>query len=85
MDYIRAGKITHYFDKIGVAVLVVSDNVIKIGDKIRIGELERGIEQVVDSMQHEHQAVSEAKVGDEVGLKVTTAVKSGDVVYKINE
>lgn len=85
MDYIKAGKITHYFDKIGVAVLVVTDEVIKQGDKIRIGEFETGIEQNVDSMQVEHQAVTEAKVGDEVGLKVITAVKPGEIVYKINE
>ncbi len=84
-DYIKIGKITHYFDKIGVAVLEVSDGKIKVGDRIRIGEFENGIEQNVDSMQVEHQQVGEAKAGDEVGLKVITAVKSGEIVYKISE
>lgn len=85
MDYVKIGKITHYFDKIGVAVLVVSNESVKQGDKIRIGEFGTGIEQNVDSMQVEHQNVSEAKSGDEVGLKVISAVKSGDIVYKISE
>lgn len=85
MDYVRAGKITHYFDKIGVAVLVITDETIKQGEKIRIGEFGSGIEQNVDSMQVEHQGVAEAKIGDEVGLKVISAVKPGEVVYKINE
>lgn len=85
MDYVKIGKITHYFDKIGVAVLVVSNESVKQGDKIRIGEFGTGIEQNIDSMQVEHQNVSEAKNGDEVGLKVISAVKSGDIVYKISE
>lgn len=85
MDYVKAGKITHYFDKIGVAVLQITNETIRQGDKIRIGEFGTGIEQNVDSMQVEHQNVTEAKIGDEVGLKVITAVKSGEIVYKVNE
>lgn len=85
MDYIKAGKITHYFDKIGVAVLAITDENIKVGDKIRIGEFGVGVEQKVDSMQVEHRAITEAKAGEEVGLKVISAVKSGDFVYKISD
>jgi len=85
MDYVKAGKITHYFDKIGVAVMVITDEAIKSGDKIRIGEFGVGVEQKVDSMQVDHQAVIVAQVGNEVGLKVITAVKPGDLVYKISE
>lgn len=85
MNYIKAGKITHYYDKIGVAVLVITDENIKAGDMIRIGEAEGGVEQKVDSMQVEHQAVMEAKKGEEVGLKVIKEVKEGDIVYKISE
>ena len=62
-----------------------SNCIIKIGDKIRIGEFGVGVEQNVDSMQFEHKAIAEAKAGEEVGLKVTTAVKEGDIVYKISE
>jgi putative protease len=85
MDYVKVGKITHYFDKIGVAVMDVTDGVVKNRDKIRIGEFGVGIEQNIDSMQVEHQTVEKAKAGDEVGLKVISAVKSGDIVYKISE
>jgi len=38
-------------------------------------------EQNVDSMQVEHEQVTEAKVGDAVGLKVSQLVKEGDRVY----
>jgi putative protease len=85
LDYIKVGKITHYFDKIGVAVLTVTDDVVKVGDMIRIGEFGVGTEQKVESMQVEHKTVIEAKKGDEVGLKVEKEVKAGDQVYKVSE
>ena len=84
MDYTKVGKITHYFDKISVAVLTVTDDPVKVGDKIRIGEFGIGVEQEVESMQVEHEQVKIAKKGDEVGLKVVKAVKQGDEVYKVN-
>lgn len=83
MDYIKAGKITHYFDKIGVAVMEVTDNELNVGDMIRIGEFGKGVEQKVESMQVEHQQVQQAKVGDEVGLKVEKPTKENEVVYKV--
>lgn len=85
MDYVKVGKVTHFFDKINVAAIKITDEPIKSGDKIRIGEFGVGIEQKIDSMQMEHQEVPEAKVGDEVGIKVVSAVKSGEEVYKISE
>ena len=85
MDFLKAGKITHYFDKIQVAVLEVTDEPIAVGDKIRIGEFENGVEQTVESMQVEHEQVEVAKVGNEVGLKTVAPVKPGDVVYKASE
>lgn len=82
MDYIKAGVITHYFNNIGVAVLDVTEKSLKVGDTIRIGEFAEGFEQKIESMQVEHQNVDEAKVGDEVGLKVLRLVSEKDVVYK---
>lgn len=82
MDYIKVGKITHFFDNISVAVLVMTDGSIKVGDMIRVGEVGTGVEQKVESMQVDHKQVETANKGEEVGLKVVAAVKEGDVVYK---
>lgn len=82
MDYIKVGKITHFFDNISVAVLVMTDGSIKVGDMIRIGEVGTGVEQKVESMQVDHKQVDTANKGEEVGLKVSAPVKEGDVVYK---
>ncbi len=77
------GKITNYLDKIGVAVLEVTDGSVKVGDTILIGEEDDGMEMTVQSMQVEHEPVNEVKVGDDCGLKVDEKVKKGSKVYKV--
>ncbi len=76
------GKITHYFSKIGVAVIELDDT-LKVGDTIRIVGGETDFEQTVDSMEVEHQKVETAKNGDSIGLKVSQKVREGYKVYKL--
>lgn len=76
------GKITHYFGNISVAVIKLTDK-LKVGDNIRIIGGETDFNQVVDSMEIEHQKIEEAKKGDSVGLKVSQKVREDYKVYKI--
>ena len=76
------GKITHYFSKIGVAVIELSDT-LKVGDTIRIVGGNTDFTQTLESMEVEHQKVQEAKKGDGVGIKVNEKVREGYKVYKI--
>lgn len=76
------GEVTHYFSKIGVAVVKVKAP-FKIGDKIKIVGGQREFEQTVDSMQIEHKPIEKAPKGKEIGLKVIQKVKEGDKVYLI--
>lgn len=76
------GKVTHYFNNIGVAVVEMSGK-LKAGEKIRIIGGDTDFEQEVESMEVEHQKVKEAKKGDGVGLKVSQKVHEGYKVYKV--
>lgn len=78
----KVGEVTHYYDKISVAVIEVLDE-IKVGDKIKILGKENEFEQEVKSMQIEHKQIGEAKKGQEVGMKVESEVKKGDMVFKV--
>jgi len=78
----KVGSITHYYDRIGVAVMEVLAPV-KVGDRIKIKGHEREFEQKVASMQIEHENVEKAKKGDNIGLKIEQPVKKGDEVYKL--
>ena len=77
----RVGKVTHYFDRIGVAVLELTDK-IKVGDTLHFLGHTADFKQLVTSMQIEHQNVSEAKPGQDVALKVAQKVHPNDAVFK---
>jgi len=76
------GKVSHYFSKIGVAVIDLTDS-LKTGDTIRIVGGETDFTQVIESMQAEHQNIEEAKAGDSIGVKVAQKVREDYKVYKI--
>ena len=79
----KIGKVTHYYDKIGVAVVELGGGLSK-GDKIKfVRGGEDMFEQEVKSMQIEHDKIDSAKKGDIVGLKVDQEVKEDAEVYKI--
>ena len=76
------GKVTHYFTKIGVGVIELSDE-LKVGDRISIEGTTTNLQQTVDSMQIEHENVQSAGPGQSIGLKVNQRVRQGDLVYKL--
>lgn len=84
MADLKIGVITHYYDKIGVAVVKLSKGDLKIGDTVKIVD-KSGDEftQTVNSMQIERADIEIAKARDEFGLKVEKAVKEGAVIYKV--
>lgn len=84
MEEKLVGEITHYFNKIGVAIVELTDT-IKIGDRIKIQSGETELYQDVTSLQVEHQNVQQANKGEVVGMKVNDKVKEGDKVYLISE
>ncbi|MBI4099806.1 hypothetical protein HY440_02260 [Candidatus Microgenomates bacterium] len=74
----KVGKVSHYFDKIGVAALNLTGS-LAVGDTVKIGDLT----QVVASMQIEHEQVEKAKKGDDVAIKVDSKVHEGQEVEKV--
>jgi len=80
-EVVQVGHITHFFSKIGVAIVILTATLI-VGDRILVKGPATDFEQVVDSMQIEHQNVQRAESGQSIGLKVAQPVKEKDVVYK---
>jgi len=75
------GKVTHYFGHIGVMAVDLTDG-LRIGDTIHIKGHSEDFVMTIDSMQIEHQDVTEAKPGDSVGIRVSQKVHPGDKVYR---
>ena len=79
----KVGEVSHYYDKLGVAIVDLSAS-LKVGDKVKFEGHGADFEQMVDSMQVEHEAVEKAKKGDGVGVKVGQKVKEGTAVYFVD-
>ena len=79
-DKALAGKVIHYYDKIGVAVIKLEKG-LKVGDSVKFVHGEDEFEQEVESMQLEHAQVQSGKKGEEVAVKVDKETKTGTLVY----
>jgi len=79
----KVGVVTHYFGKIGVGAIKITDGELKVGDTIHIKGHTTDFTQQVESMQIEHESVKIAKVDDIIGIKVNEHVREHDVVYKV--
>ena len=80
----KVGEVSHYFTKIGVAVIEIS-SLLKVGDQIAIKGMTTNFEQTIDSMQVEGKNIEEANPGDDIGMKVADRVRKGDIVYRLSE
>jgi translation elongation factor EF-1alpha len=75
------GQVTHYFGKIGVMAVDLTDK-LSVGETIHVKGHTTDLVVTVDSMQIEHETVSEAGPGDSIGIKVGEKVRPGDTVYR---
>ena len=80
MTNLKIGSVSHYYPKIGVAVIDLVSSV-HTGDKISFSGSTNFV-QTIDSMQIEHEPISGAKKGQTIGLKVDQPVRPGDEVSK---
>ncbi len=78
------GKVTHYYNKISVAIIeLVSE--IEVGEIVRFWGKKTDFSQRIESLQKNHQNILKAEKCEVVGVKVEQEVEDGDEVYKIEE
>ena len=78
------GKVISFFAVPSAAIIEVKQGSLKIGDTVWIRGHTTDLKQTIDSMQIEHESIQEAKVGQQVGIKVSSRVRRHDLVYKIS-
>ena len=74
------GRITHYYNRIGVAVLELEEG-LKVGDSIHIVGHTTDFTQRVTSLEVNHRKVQSVGAGADVALKVANRVRQGDKVF----
>ena len=73
------GKVSHYFDHIGVAILDLSDS-LAVGQTVHFKGAHDDFTQTVQQMQIDHQEILSADPGESVGVRVSQKVHENDKV-----
>jgi len=76
------GKVTHYFSRICVAGIELSDE-LTVGDAILIKGATTYFQQKVESMQLDKENIVKGEPGQLIGIAVQEKVRPGDTVYKM--
>ncbi len=83
MEEKKIGVISHYFWHVGVGIIKIEAEGLKVGDTLHFKGHSSDFQQTVESMQLEHKDIQEGKVGDQVGVKVNEHVREHDEVFKV--
>lgn len=79
----QVGQVVHYYDKLGVTIIDLTEGGLKVGDEIKFKKGEEEFSQKIESLQVDHQTVDSVKKGDSFGVKVNQPTKVGTKVYLI--
>ncbi len=77
------GKVVHFYDKLGVAIVDLDKGGLKVGDEVKFKRGEEEFSQKIESLQVDREPVESVKKGDSFGLKVDKPVKVGTEVYLV--
>ena len=78
-------RITHYFSKLGVAAIEITQDALRLGDTIHVKGHTSDFVLKIDSMQIDGKSVDEAKAGQSIGIRVPEHAREHDLVYKVVE
>lgn len=78
---IPIGTITHYFEHIGIAVVDVIRQRLRVGDTVVIHSELGSFSQTVLSLQIGHADVLEVEQGETCVMKTDRPVRPGDIIF----
>ena len=84
MRAVLAGRVTHYFSLLGVAVLDIRLP-LRAGEYVLLSGHMVGFVQPVDTMQINHRSTESAESDDDSAMKVTGQMLVGDKVLLLAE
>ena len=79
----KVGVVVHYFNRIDVAAVELTDGELSVGDTIHIMGHTSDFTQEVTAIQIEHESVQNAPKGASVGIKVVEHARQHDEVFKV--
>jgi putative protease len=81
---VYVGKVTNYFQKIGVAEILLEAQHLEVGDEILItGETTGAYEDIIDEMRVELEPVNKVEKGTYFSIKTKEMIRRNDKLFKI--
>ncbi len=74
------GNVTHYYNDLQVATVVITDGELHLGDMIHVEGHTSDFMQKIGSMERDHHSVEVAKPGDIVGIATDKYAREHDIV-----
>ena len=81
MTETKIGTVTHYYNQIHVAGVILTEGELHKGDTIHGHTSD--FTQKVGSMEMDHKPISAAKTGDDIGISVIDHAREHDTVYLV--
>lgn len=77
------GFVEHFFGHLNVAAIKITNGVLKVGDTVHIKGHTTDFTEIIQSMQVNNANVTEAKAGDDIGVKMIGKCREHDKVYLV--
>ena len=74
------GKVVHWYDKIGVAVIKLAGG-LKVGDSVRVAHGDKEFTETIASIELDHAPVKSGKSGEEIAVKLSEKAGESSLVY----
>ena len=74
-----------FFAGPSAAIVQILKGSLKVGDTVWFRGNTTDLKETICSLQIEHESITEAQAGQEVGVKVSAKVRRNDRVYKISQ
>jgi putative protease len=76
------GAVTHFYNEIKVAIVKFKQPV-RVGTELNFKGATTDFNEVIKSMQFNHESIIVAPKGKQIGIKVKKRVRQGDAVYEV--
>jgi hypothetical protein len=81
-EEVKIGHITHYFSRIQVAAIELTDGELSVGETIHIKGHTSDFNEKIGAMQIDRVDVPKATKGQSIGIRVSEHARVGDEVFK---
>lgn len=79
----EVGFVEHFFGHLSVAGIKITKGTLRVGDTIHVKGHTTDFTEPIKLMQINHVDVTEAKEGDDIGVKMDGKCREHDKVYKV--